>query len=218
MALAEFKMHLDLANSGQGPSAVGPPSAFLYHNDLLLKAVESGSYTPERAKEISLLVDEMFNTINEIEKRRKTWLPTAGRLSRKKAIAALGIQIEMVHSKMKTAWPAIVFALSLSLLSTPSWALARYECKGLAPQTIVLTPYNDGTVTLSFDKGEPEEKTTFVHKGNVFTAEFQNISGQQGATLIYIFDTMTSNGYEFGHLPPKPAFAAKMTCWWFERW
>ena len=72
MALAEFKMHLDLATSGKGPSSVGPPSAFLHHNDLVLKAIESGTYTPERAKEISVQVDEMFDAVNEIETRRRS--------------------------------------------------------------------------------------------------------------------------------------------------
>jgi hypothetical protein len=107
--------------------------------------------------------------------------------------------------------------IGLFLFCTPSWALSRYECKGLPNDNIVLTPYEDGTVILSFNNGPPEEKTTFVHKGNVFTPEFQNISGHQGASLIYILDTITNNGYEFGHVPPKPAFASKITCWWFER-
>jgi hypothetical protein len=71
MALAEFKMHLDFATSGKGPSAVGPPSAFLHHNDLVLKAIESGSFTPERAREISFLVDEMYDVVNEVERRRR---------------------------------------------------------------------------------------------------------------------------------------------------
>lgn len=74
MALAEFKMHLDLATSGKGPSAVAPPSSFLYHNDLVLKAIEGGAYTPEKAKAISLQVDEMFDAVNEIEKRRRSGL------------------------------------------------------------------------------------------------------------------------------------------------
>jgi hypothetical protein len=108
-------------------------------------------------------------------------------------------------------------AIGLVLACTPSWAVSRYECKGLASDTIVLTPYSDGNVTLSFNKGEPAEKAVFVHKANVFTAEFQNVGGQPGASLIYIFDTLTNNGYEFGHLPPRPAAAAKITCWWFER-
>ena len=70
MALAEFKLHLDLATSGKGPSTIPPPVAFLYHNDLALNAIESGSYNPEKAKEISVLVDEMYDALNEIEKRR----------------------------------------------------------------------------------------------------------------------------------------------------
>jgi hypothetical protein len=106
---------------------------------------------------------------------------------------------------------------STIVFCSPSWVLSRYECKGLASETIVLTPYNDSTVVLSFDKGPEVEKTTFTHNGNVFTAEFQNVGGHSGTTLIYILDTISNNGYEFGHMPPKPAFAAKMTCWWFEK-
>jgi hypothetical protein len=79
MALAEFKMHLDLATSGKGPKSVLPPSTFLHHNDLVLKAIESDSYTPERAKEISLLVDQMTDVVNEIEKRRRSPGQDSGR-------------------------------------------------------------------------------------------------------------------------------------------
>jgi hypothetical protein len=71
MALAEFKMHLDLATSGKGPSAIMPPSAFLHHNDLVLRAIESRSFTPEKARQISVQVDEMFDVVNEIEQRRR---------------------------------------------------------------------------------------------------------------------------------------------------
>jgi hypothetical protein len=110
-----------------------------------------------------------------------------------------------------------VLAISFTLLCAPSWALSRYECKGLTKDTIVLTPYEDGTVTLSFNNGAPEETTTFVHKGNVFTAEFQNVGGRVGFGLIYIFDTITNNGYEFARTPPKPGFAAKITCFWFAK-
>jgi hypothetical protein len=125
--------------------------------------------------------------------------------------------IEGVRVRRSYSLAAFLAALGFALVSSPSWALSRYECKGLASQTIILTPYENGTVTLGFDKNPPEETTPFVHKGNVFTAEFQNVSGHPGATLIYIFDTVSNNGYEFGHIPPKPAFAAKMTCWWFEK-
>ena len=71
MSLAEFKMHLDLATSGQGPSAIMPPSAYLHHNDLLLAAIESGTYTPERAREIAVLADRMFDVVRDIENQRQ---------------------------------------------------------------------------------------------------------------------------------------------------
>lgn len=70
MAMAEFKMHLDLATSGKGPRGVPPVAYFLYHNDLVLKAVEGGSYTPEKHREISVLMDQMFEVILEIEGKR----------------------------------------------------------------------------------------------------------------------------------------------------
>jgi hypothetical protein len=106
-------------------------------------------------------------------------------------------------------------AIGLALFCTPSWALSRYECKGITKDTIVLTPYEDNTVTLAFNKGAPEEKTVFMHKGDVLTAEFQNVSGQQGASLTFILDTITNNGYELAHIPQKPAFATKIMCFWF---
>jgi hypothetical protein len=71
MSLAEFKMYLDLATSGLGPSAILPPSAYLHHNDLLLKAIESGTYTPERAREISALGDKLFDVVRDIDKQRQ---------------------------------------------------------------------------------------------------------------------------------------------------
>jgi hypothetical protein len=71
MSLAEFKMHLDLATSQQGPSAILPPSAYLHHNDLLLRAVESGTYTPERAREIAVLTDKMFEVVRDVDKQRQ---------------------------------------------------------------------------------------------------------------------------------------------------
>jgi hypothetical protein len=37
-----------------------------------------------------------------------------------------------------------------TLFSGQSWALSHYECKGLAPQTIVLTPYDNGTGSVSW--------------------------------------------------------------------
>jgi hypothetical protein len=69
MALAEFKMHLDLATSGRGPTAVAPVALFLYSNDLVLKAIEGGSYTPDKAREISALVGAMDGVVKELDKQ-----------------------------------------------------------------------------------------------------------------------------------------------------
>jgi hypothetical protein len=102
-----------------------------------------------------------------------------------------------------------------ALSASPALALARYECKGLATNTIVLTPYQDGSVNLSFNKDPDIVATTnFVHKGDVFAAEF-NI-GNKGHMLIYIFDTLTKNGYEYFRTPDKGSGAAKLTCWSFQ--
>lgn len=110
---------------------------------------------------------------------------------------------------------AIAFLL-IAILASPALALARYECKGLASQTIVLTPYQDGSVNLSFDKGPVEATAKFAHKGDVFSVEFSNVGNMQDYMLIFIFDTLTKNGYEYFRVPGKGFGAAKMTCWWFQ--
>lgn len=111
----------------------------------------------------------------------------------------------------------ILSMMAVMALSSPALALSRYECKGLTNDTIVLTPFNDGSVTLSFDNGPVKEKSIFVHKGNVFSVEFRGLDGVAGASLIYVSDTLTNNGYEVGRAPPKPLFAAKIACRWFEK-
>jgi hypothetical protein len=109
----------------------------------------------------------------------------------------------------------LMVATSFVLATSPALALARYECKGLASQTIVLTPYKDGSVNLSFDKDKEISATTkFFHKGDVFTAEF-NLDAN-GSVLIFIFDTITKNGYEYFRSPDKGTGAGKITCWWFQ--
>ena len=55
MALAEFKMVADASGVGRAP----PLASFLYKNDLVLRALESGSYTPEKAREILAKCDQM---------------------------------------------------------------------------------------------------------------------------------------------------------------
>jgi hypothetical protein len=103
------------------------------------------------------------------------------------------------------------------LLPQESMALARWECRGLTADLIVLTPYEDGTANLSFDKGPIQATAPFTHKGDVFTVIFQNLSGVQGAMLGYIIDTISRSGYEIGQNPSKPAaFAAKLTCYWYQ--
>jgi hypothetical protein len=106
--------------------------------------------------------------------------------------------------------------LFIATLASPALALSRYECKGLASETIVLTPFQDGSVNLSFDKGPVEATAKFSHHGDVFSAEFDNVNGVQDAMLIFIFDTITKNGYEYFRLPSKGSGAAKITCWWFQ--
>ena len=80
----------------------------------------------------------------------------------------------------------------------------------------MLTPYENGSVNLSFNDGPVQESATFTHKGNVLTAEFKNVGGA-GALYIVILDTVAKNGYEFVHMASKPAFASKMACLWFAK-
>ena len=68
LALAEFKMHLDLATSGKGPSAIPPLSIFLLHHDLLLKAIEEGKYDTAKNREISAALAEMMRTVEDLDK------------------------------------------------------------------------------------------------------------------------------------------------------
>jgi hypothetical protein len=72
LSLAEFKMHVDLAASGKGPSTIPPLSTFAYNNNnLMLEALESGTLTPERMKEISKLNDAVYDTAFEIDRDRR---------------------------------------------------------------------------------------------------------------------------------------------------
>ena len=49
-------------------------------------------------------------------------------------------------------------------------------------------------MNLSFDKNVTVVGTTqFAHKGDVFAAEFNIVGGM----LVFIFDTITKNGYEY---------------------
>ena len=114
-------------------------------------------------------------------------------------------------------WLCCVTALiSMFLLPQEATALARCECRGLTADLIVLTPYQDGTVNLSFDKGPVLETASFTHKGDVFSVVFHNVTGTKGAMLGYIIDTITRSGYEIGQKPNGPAFATKVTCWWYQ--
>jgi hypothetical protein len=108
---------------------------------------------------------------------------------------------------------SLVLAGSIAMLDSPVLALARYECKGLASDTITLTPYHDGSVNLSFDKNVTIVGTTgFTHKGDVFAAEFH----AGGGMLVYVFDTITKNGYEYFRTADQKFEAAKITCWGFQ--
>jgi hypothetical protein len=71
-------------------------------------------------------------------------------------------------------------------------------------------------VNLSFDKGPVEARAKFSHHGDVFTAEFDSFNAVPNGMLIFIFDTITKNGYEYFRLPGKGTGATKITCWWFQ--
>jgi hypothetical protein len=93
------------------------------------------------------------------------------------------------------------------------------ECLGacsLTADKIVLTPYQDQSVNLSFNDGGAEATTQFTQHGDVFTAIFKNLNGVKDTLYILIIDTITKSGYELGDLPDKHAGAVKMTCWWYQ--
>jgi hypothetical protein len=105
--------------------------------------------------------------------------------------------------------------LFLALSGSPAWAVSRYECKGVASETTVLTPFEDGSVDLSFNKGPVKATANFTHKGDVFMAEFANLE-RAATSYMVVFDTLTKKGYEIVRLPNLPAIAAKITCSWFD--
>jgi hypothetical protein len=110
-----------------------------------------------------------------------------------------------------------IFTVGSWLAPQSAWALSHWECKGLTADTAILTPYQDGTVNLSFNKGGVAETSHFSHHGNIFTVFFRDISGVKGASLIYIIDTVTREGYEAFEKPGGEAGAAKMICFWFDK-
>jgi hypothetical protein len=115
----------------------------------------------------------------------------------------------MRKTKIVTISFLIVTALNSSAL-----ALSRYECNGITKDQIVLTPYQDGTVNLSFNTGPVSSISKFTYKGDVFFAIFK--IDDRGSSFLYILDNITKTGYEVGVLPDKPSYAAKITCAWLE--
>ena len=79
MALAEFKIHLDLAAAGKIDPAVQPTALYLFHNDLVLTAIESGSYTPEKVREISVRLNETCDVMNKLDKQWRSPSTAASR-------------------------------------------------------------------------------------------------------------------------------------------
>jgi hypothetical protein len=105
--------------------------------------------------------------------------------------------------------------ICLLFLPQNVFALARWECRGITADKIVLTPYQDGSVNLSFNDGGVEATTQFSHHGDVFTAIFKDLNAHQGTLYVLIIDTITRNGYEVIDMPTKHGGATKMTCWWY---
>jgi hypothetical protein len=115
---------------------------------------------------------------------------------------------------MKQLYCAAVL-IGLLLLPQSALALARWECRGITADKIVLTPYQDQTVNLSFNDGGVDGTTSFSHHGDVFTAIFKDLNGVKGTIYALIIDTITRSGYEVVDIPGKPSGATKMTCWWY---
>jgi len=107
--------------------------------------------------------------------------------------------------------------MGLLLLPQNASALARWECRGVTDDKIVLTPYQDGSVNLSFNDGAVTETTQFSHHGDVFTAIFKNLNGVANTLYVVIIDTITRNGYEAFDMPGKPGGASKIVCFWYEK-
>ena len=109
-----------------------------------------------------------------------------------------------------------VFVFLIGILGSESAnALARYECHGITKDTVILTPYADGSVTLTFNNEIPVAKSIFSRAGNVFVAEFRDLAGKIGAEYVIIIDTISGAGYEFVSMAPKFPAAVKMNCYYF---
>jgi hypothetical protein len=70
LSLAEFKMHLDMAVAGTGPSKVAPISTYIFNNNAVLEALENGTLTADRLKAIAQANDDLFAAVLAIEKTR----------------------------------------------------------------------------------------------------------------------------------------------------
>jgi len=70
LSLAEFGHHLELARARQGRQAILPLSSYVYNNDLVLKALDSGDFGPDTIADISAKNDAIVAAIEEVEKRR----------------------------------------------------------------------------------------------------------------------------------------------------
>jgi hypothetical protein len=110
MALAEFKKHLDLAAAGKIDPAVQPIALYLFHNNLDLTAIESGSYAPEKVREISVRLNETYDVMNELDKqwrspsteapRQRTPSQGRGRSGRYAAsLVAIALRISAANSR-----------------------------------------------------------------------------------------------------------------------
>jgi hypothetical protein len=108
-------------------------------------------------------------------------------------------------------WPCLATILiGLLLLPQNVFALDRWECRGNTADKIVLTPYQDQSVNLSFNDGGVEATTQFSYHGDVLTAMFQDLNGP--TLYIVIIDTIARNGYEVVQIPGQEAVATKITC------
>jgi hypothetical protein len=68
MALAEFKMALELAVTGRGPPNVMPLSTYIHHNDLVLRALEDDALSPKTVRDIAAKAEAMRAVVMELEK------------------------------------------------------------------------------------------------------------------------------------------------------
>jgi hypothetical protein len=67
LSVAQYKI---LADHASGRYML-PLSAYLHHNDLILRALDEGTYGPQKMREIEKLMDDMVKELMETDRRQR---------------------------------------------------------------------------------------------------------------------------------------------------